>query len=123
MNQDETAIKRYEQAVTERFNKKKSAGGYTGYDSAEYYIRKEMRSRLAHSEEIKAVYDAAAAGDLQAYKAAVKALTDRGFKEIDVLDAKRTYANNLKKAAETPVQDTTATEQPEEETVRTKRPS
>lgn len=117
MNQDETAIKRYEQAVTERFNKKKSAGGYTGYDSAEYYIRKEMRSRLAHSEEIKAVYDAAAAGDLQAYKAAVKALTDRGFKEIDVLDAKRTYANNLKKAAETPVQDTTATEQPEEETV------
>lgn len=117
MNQDETAIKRYEQAVTERFNKKKSAGGYTGYDSAEYYIRKEMRSRLAHSEEIKAVYDAAAAGDLQAYKAAVKALTDRGFKEIDVLDAKRTYANNLKKAAETPVQDTTATEPPEEETV------
>ena len=117
MNQDETAIKRYEQAVTERFNKKKSAGGYTGYDSAEYYIRKEMRSRLAHSEEIKAVYDAAAAGDLQAYKAAVKTLTDRGFKEIDVLDAKRTYANNLKKAAETPVQDTTATEQPEEETV------
>ena len=116
MNQDETAIKRYEQAVTERFNKKKSAGGYTGYDSAEYYIRKEMRSRLAHSEEIKAVYDAAAAGDLQAYKAAVKTLTDRGFKEIDVLDAKRTYANNLKKAAETPVQDTTATEQPEEET-------
>lgn len=117
MNQDETAIKRYEQAVTERFNKKKSAGGYTGYDSAEYYIRKEMRSRLAHSEEIKAVYDAAAAGDLQAYKAAVKTLTDRGFKEIDVLDAKRTYANNLKKAAETPVQDTTATEPPEEETV------
>ena len=117
MNQDETAIKRYEQAVTERFNKKKSAGGYTGYDSAEYYIRKEMRSRLAHSEEIKAVYDAAAAGDLQAYKAAVKTLTDRGFKEIDVLDAKRTYANNLKKAAETPAQDTTATEQPEEETV------
>ena len=117
MNQDETAIKRYEQAVTERFNKKKSAGGYTGYDSAEYYIRKEMRSRLAHSEEIKAVYNAAAAGDLQAYKAAVKTLTDRGFKEIDVLDAKRTYANNLKKAAETPVQDTTATEQPEEETV------
>ena len=116
MNQDETAIKRYEQAVTERFNKKKSAGGYTGYDSAEYYIRKEMRSRLAHSEEIKAVYDAAAAGDLQAYKAAVKTLTDRGFKEIDVLDAKRTYANNLKKAAETPVQDTTATEPPEEET-------
>lgn len=117
MNQDEAAIKRYEQAVTERFNKKKSAGGYTGYDSAEYYIRKEMRSRLAHSEEIKAVYDAAAAGDLQAYKAAVKTLTDRGFKEIDVLDAKRTYANNLKKAAETPVQDTTATEPPEEETV------
>lgn len=117
MNQDETAIKRYEQAVTERFNKKKSAGGYAGYDSAEYYIRKEMRSRLAHSEEIKAVYDAAAAGDLQAYKAAVKALTDRGFKEIDVLDAKRTYANNLKKAAETPVQDTTATEPLEEETV------
>lgn len=117
MNQDETAIKRYEQAVTERFNKKKSAGGYTGYDSAEYYIRKEMRSRLAHSEEIKAVYDAAAAGDLQAYKAAVKTLTDRGFKEIDVLDAKKTYANNLKKAAETPVQDTTATEPPEEETV------
>lgn len=117
MNQDEAAIKRYEQTVTERFNKKKSAGGYTGYDSAEYYIRKEMRSRLAHSEEIKAVYDAAAAGDLQAYKAAVKALTDRGFKEIDVLDAKRTYANNLKKAAETPVQDTTATEPPEEETV------
>ena len=116
MNQDETAIKRYEQAVTERFNKKKSAGGYTGYDSAEYYIRKEMRSRLAHTDEIKAVYDAAAAGDLQAYKAAVKALTDKGFKEIDVLDAKRTYANNLKKAAETPVQDTTATEQPEEET-------
>ena len=116
MNQDEAAIKRYEQAVTERFNKKKSAGGYTGYDSAEYYIRKEMRSRLAHSEEIKAVYDAAAAGDLQAYKAAVKTLTDRGFKEIDVLDAKRTYANNLKKAAETPAQDTTATEQPEEET-------
>jgi len=115
MNQDETAIKRYEQAVTERFNKKKSAGGYTGYDSAEYYIRKEMRSRLAHTDEIKAVYDAAAAGDLQAYKAAVKTLTDRGFKEIDVLDAKRTYANNLKKAAETPVQDTTATEQPEEE--------
>lgn len=117
MNQDETAIKRYEQAVTERFNKKKSTGGYTGYDSAEYYIRKEMRSRLAHSEEIKAVYDAAAAGDLQAYKAAVKALTDKGFKEIDVLDAKRSYANNLKKAAETPVQDTTATEPPEEETV------
>ena len=116
MNQDETAIKRYEQAVTERFNKKKSAGGYKSYDSAEYYIRKEMRSRLAHTDEIKAVYDAAAAGDLQAYKAAVKALTDRGFKEIDVLDAKRTYANNLKKAAETPVQDTTATEQPEEET-------
>lgn len=115
MNQDETAIKRYEQTVTERFNKKKSAGGHTGYDSAEYYIRKEMRSRLAHTDEIKAVYDAAAAGDLQAYKAAVKALTDRGFKEIDVLDAKRTYANNLKKAAETPVQDTTATEQPEEE--------
>ena len=115
MNQDETAIKRYEQAVTERFNKKKSAGGYKSYDSAEYYIRKEMRSRLAHTEEIKAVYDAAAAGDLQAYKAAVKALTDRGFQEIDVLDAKRTYANNLKKAAETPVQDTTATEQPEEE--------
>nr|DAJ14108.1 MAG TPA: chromosome segregation protein [Podoviridae sp. ctJ6o53] len=117
MNQDETAIKRYEQAVTERFNKKKSAGGYTGYDSAEYYIRKEMRSRLAHTDEIKAVYDAAAAGDLQVYKAAVKALTDKGFKEIDVLDAKRTYANNLKKAAETPVQDTTATEPPEEETV------
>lgn len=117
MNQDEAAIKRYEQAVTERFNKKKSAGGYTGYDSAEYYIRKEMRSRLAHSEEIKAVYDAAAARDLQAYKAAVKALTDRGFKEIDVLDAKRSYANNLKKADETPVQDTTATEPPEEETV------
>lgn len=116
MNQDETAIKRYEQTVTERFNKKKSAGGYKSYDSAEYYIRKEMRSRLAHTEEIKAVYDAAAAGDLQAYKAAVKALTDRGFKEIDVLDAKRTYANNLKKAAETPVQDTTATEQPVEET-------
>lgn len=116
MNQDEAAIKRYEQTVTERFNKKKSAGGYTGYDSAEYYIRKEMRSRLAHTDEIKAVYDAAAAGDLQAYKAAVKALTDRGFKEIDVLDAKRSYANNLKKAAETPVQDTTATEQPEEET-------
>lgn len=116
MNQDETAIKRYEQAVTERFNKKKSAGGYKSYDSAEYYIRKEMRSRLAHTDEIKAVYDAAAAGDLQAYKAAVKALTDKGFKEIDVLDAKRTYANNLKKAAETPVQDTTATEQPEEET-------
>lgn len=116
MNQDETAIKRYEQAATERFNKKKSAGGYKSYDSAEYYIRKEMRSRLAHSDEIKAVYDAAAAGDLQAYKAAVKALTDRGFKEIDVIDAKRTYANNLKKAAETPVQDTTATEQPEEET-------
>lgn len=115
MNQDETAIKRYEQAVTERFNKKKSAGGYKSYDSAEYYIRKEMRSRLAHTDEIKAVYDAAAAGDLQAYKAAVKALADRGFKEIDVLDAKRTYANNLKKAAETPVQDTTATEQPEEE--------
>lgn len=116
MNQDETAIKRYEQAATERFNKKKSAGGYKSYDSAEYYIRKEMRSRLAHTDEIKAVYDAAAAGDLQAYKAAVKALTDRGFKEIDVLDAKRTYANNLKKAAETPVQDTTATEQPVEET-------
>ena len=116
MNQDETAIKRYEQAVTERFNKKKSAGGYKSYDSAEYYIRKEMRSRLAHTEEIKAVYDAAAAGDLQAYKASVKALTDRGFKEIDVLDAKRTYANNLKKAAEIPVQDTTATEQPVEET-------
>ena len=116
MNQDETAIKRYEQTITERFNKKKSAGGYTGYDSAEYYIRKEMRSRLAHTDEIKAVYDAAAAGDLQAYKAAVKALTDKGFKEIDVLDAKRTYANNLKKAAETPVQDTTATEPPEEET-------
>ena len=116
MNQDETAIKRYEQAVTERFNKKKSAGGYKSYDSAEYYIRKEMRSRLAHSEEIKAVYDAAAAGDLQAYKAAVKALTDKGFKEIDVLDAKRTYANNLKKAAEPPAQDTTATEQPVEET-------
>ena len=117
MNQDEAAIKRYEQTVTERFNKKKSAGGYTGYDSAEYYIRKEMRSRLAHTDEIKAVYDAAAAGDLQAYKAAVKALTDKGFKEIDVLDAKRSYANNLKKAAETPVQDTTATEPPEEETV------
>ncbi len=117
MNQDETAIKRYEQAVTERFNKKKSTGGYKSYDSAEYYIRKEMRSRLAHTDEIKAVYDAAAAGDLQAYKAAVKTLTDRGFKEIDVLDAKRTYANNLKKAAETPVQDTTATEPPEKETV------